>query len=63
MFTTSPKPLYTKVIPNVLQNPNGITWIEEDFCALVRGPPLFIWKSGNFEQEVFYRIFWDFARF
>lgn len=61
MFTTSPKPLYTKVIPNVRQNPNGITWIEEGFCAGVRGPPLFIGKGGDFEREVFYRIFWDFG--
>ena len=61
MSTTSPKPLYTKVIPNVCQNPDGITWIEEGFCAGMRGPPLFIGKGWDFEREVFYRIFWDFG--
>ena len=63
MFTTSPKPLSTYMILNVNANPDGITWIEEGFCAGVRGPPLFIGEGGDFERDVFYRIFWDFARF
>ena len=49
MFTTSPKPLSTHMILNVNANPDGITWIEEGFCAGVRGPPLFIVEGVDFE--------------
>ena len=63
MSTNSPKPLYTHMILNVNANPDGITWIEEGFCAGVRGPPLFIGKGGDFEREVFYLIFRDFGGF
>ena len=63
MSTISPKPLSTQIIPDLHANSNGITWIEEGFCAGVRGPPLFIGKGGDFEREVFYLIFRDFGGF
>lgn len=44
-------------------NPDGITREKNGFDAEIRGPPVFTGIFGDFERNVFYRIFRDFARY
>jgi hypothetical protein len=44
-------------------NSDGITREKVGLDAEIRGPPVFMGIFGNFERNMFYWIFRDFARF
>ena len=44
-------------------NPDGITRNKVGLDAEIRGPPVFTGIVGDFERNMFSRIFRDFARF